>query len=121
MVLCLLFIFLAVNFDWSIILIQKSFGASRHISVKLGVKLAIARSTNGGARQSVNMKVLMVQCFKDALEYYIIIKCQREESERTRIVKNIKEISPISTLFVFSYSFFYKNKYNCLPPVPLII
>ena len=33
--------FLAVNFDWSIILIRKSFGASRHISVKLGVKLAI--------------------------------------------------------------------------------
>ena len=35
MVLCLLFIFLAVNFDWSIILIRKSFGASRHISEKL--------------------------------------------------------------------------------------
>ena len=41
MVLCLLFIFLAVNFDWSIILIRKSFGASRHISGKLGVKLAM--------------------------------------------------------------------------------
>ena len=41
MVLCLLFIFLAVNFDWSIILNRKSFGASRHISGKLGVKLAI--------------------------------------------------------------------------------
>ena len=34
--------FLAVNFDWSIILIRKSFGASRHISGKIGVKLAIA-------------------------------------------------------------------------------
>ena len=33
--------FLAVNFDWSIILIRKSFGAFRHISGKLGVKLAI--------------------------------------------------------------------------------
>ena len=33
--------FLAVNFDWSNILIRKSFGASRHISGKLGVKLAI--------------------------------------------------------------------------------
>ena len=41
MVLCLLFIFLAVNFDWSIILIRKSFGASRHISGNLRVKLAI--------------------------------------------------------------------------------
>ena len=30
-----------VNFDWSIILIRKSFGAFRHISGKLGVKLAI--------------------------------------------------------------------------------
>ena len=35
------FFFLAVNFDWSIILIRKLFGASRHISGKLGVKLAI--------------------------------------------------------------------------------
>ena len=43
MVLCLFVYFLAVNFDWSIILIRKSFGASRHISGKLGVKLAIAR------------------------------------------------------------------------------
>ena len=41
MVLCLLLTFLAVNFDWSIILIRKSFGASRHISEKLGVKLAM--------------------------------------------------------------------------------
>ena len=40
MVLCLL-LFLAVNFDWSIILIKKSFGASLHISGKLVVKLAI--------------------------------------------------------------------------------
>ena len=42
MVLCLFIYFLAVNFDWSIILIQKLFGASRHISGKLGVKLSIA-------------------------------------------------------------------------------
>ena len=41
MVLCLFINFLAVDFDWSIILIRKSFGASRHISGKLGVKLAI--------------------------------------------------------------------------------
>ena len=41
MVLCLFVYFLAVNFDWSIILIRKSFGASRHISGKLGVKLVI--------------------------------------------------------------------------------
>ena len=41
MVLCLFIYFLAVHFDWSIILIRKSFGASRHISGKLGVKLAI--------------------------------------------------------------------------------
>ena len=41
MVLCLFVYFLAVNFDWSIILIRKSFAASRHISGKLGVKLAI--------------------------------------------------------------------------------
>ena len=34
--------FLAFNFDWSIILIRKSFGAFRHISGKLGVKLAMA-------------------------------------------------------------------------------
>ena len=40
-VLCLLLFFLAVIFDWSIILIRKSFGASRQISGKLGVKLAI--------------------------------------------------------------------------------
>ena len=33
--------FSAVNFNWSIILIRKSFGASLHISGKLGVKLAI--------------------------------------------------------------------------------
>ena len=46
MVLCLLFIFLAVNFDWSIILIRKSFGASRHISGKLGVKLAIENAVS---------------------------------------------------------------------------
>ena len=42
MVLCLFIYFLAVHFDWSIILIRKSFGASRHISGKLGVKVAIA-------------------------------------------------------------------------------
>ena len=41
MVLCLFIYFLVLNFDWSIILIRKSFGASRHISGKLGVKLAI--------------------------------------------------------------------------------
>ena len=41
MVLCLFTYFLAVHFDWSIILIRKSLGASRHISGKLGVKLAI--------------------------------------------------------------------------------
>ena len=41
MVLCLFIYFLALNFDWSIILIRKSFRASRHISGKLGVKLAI--------------------------------------------------------------------------------
>ena len=44
MVLCLFIYFLAVHFDWSIILIRKSFGASQHISGKLGVKLAIAAS-----------------------------------------------------------------------------
>ena len=42
MVLCLFIYFLVLNFNWSIILIRKSFGASRHISGKLGVKLAIA-------------------------------------------------------------------------------
>ena len=47
MVLCLLFIFLAVNFDWSIILIRKIFGASRNISGKLGVKLAISIVCSG--------------------------------------------------------------------------
>ena len=41
MVLCLFIYFLVLNFDWSIILIRKSFGASRHISGKLGLKLAI--------------------------------------------------------------------------------
>ena len=41
MVLCLFIYFLVLNFDWSIILIRKSFGASRYISGKLGVKLAI--------------------------------------------------------------------------------
>ena len=30
-----------------------------------------------------------------------------------RSVSNIKEISPISALFVFSYSLFYKNNFNC--------
>ena len=45
MVLCLFIYFLVLNFDWSIILIRKSFGASRHISGKLGVKLAIVRIT----------------------------------------------------------------------------
>ena len=39
---CVCCYFLAVNFDWSIILIRKLFGASRHISGKIGVKLAIA-------------------------------------------------------------------------------
>ena len=45
MLLCLLLLFcdlMSVNFDWSIILIRKSFGVSQHISEKLGVKLAIA-------------------------------------------------------------------------------
>ena len=43
MVLCLLLFcdLIAVDFDWSIISIQKSFGASRQLSGKLGVKLAI--------------------------------------------------------------------------------
>ena len=38
---CVCCYFSAVNFDWSIILIRKSFGATRHISGNLGVKLAI--------------------------------------------------------------------------------
>ena len=38
---CVCCLYLAVNFDWSIILIRKSIGASWHISGKLGVKLAI--------------------------------------------------------------------------------
>ena len=45
MLLRLLLLFcdlMSVNFDWSIFFIRKSFGASRHISEKLGVKLAIA-------------------------------------------------------------------------------
>ena len=44
MVLCMLLLFcdlMAVNFEWSIILIRKSFGASRLLLGKLGVKLAI--------------------------------------------------------------------------------
>ena len=41
MVLFLFIYFLSVHFDWSFILIRKSFGASRYISGKLGVKLAI--------------------------------------------------------------------------------
>ena len=44
MLLCLSLLFcdlMSVNFDWSIILVLKSFGASRHIAEKLGVKLAI--------------------------------------------------------------------------------
>ena len=57
MVLCSLFTFLAVNFDWSIILIRKSFGASRHISEKHGVKLAIA---NGN--QPVGGQALVRYC-----------------------------------------------------------
>ena len=43
MVLCCCY-FSAVNFDWSIIFIRKSFRASRDISGKLGVKLAIYKS-----------------------------------------------------------------------------
>ena len=49
MLLCLLLLFcdlMNVNFDWSIILIRKSFGASRHISGKLEVKLAIVDDLN---------------------------------------------------------------------------
>ena len=38
---CVCCYFSEVNFDWSIILIWKSFGAFRHISGKLGVKWAI--------------------------------------------------------------------------------
>ena len=48
--------FLAVNFDWSISLIRKSFAASRHISGKLGVKLAIGTNgiTNGTIGRTLN-------------------------------------------------------------------
>ena len=49
--------FLAVNFDWSIILIRKSFGAFRHISGKLGVKLAILEGRPPD-------KVTLKKCFK---------------------------------------------------------
>ena len=50
MLLCLVLLFcdlMFVNFDWSIILIRKSFGASRHISEKLGVNLAIGSRSAG--------------------------------------------------------------------------
>ena len=56
MVLCLFIYFLVLNFDWSIILIRKSFGASRHISGKLGVKLAIAVSCVQRMEVIVKMK-----------------------------------------------------------------
>ena len=55
MFLCLLLLFcdlMSVNFDWSIILIRKSFGASRHISEKLGVKLAILVFSGGYQRHN---------------------------------------------------------------------
>ena len=65
MVLCLMFIFLAVNFDWSIILIRKSFGAFRHISGKLGVKLAnevdinrISVNRNGNISNCITISVM---------------------------------------------------------------
>ena len=60
MVLCLFIYFLAVHFDWSIILIRKSFGASRHISGKLGVKLAIA--TEDGLPQLLLTHALWKYC-----------------------------------------------------------
>ena len=43
MVLCLFIYFLVLNFDWSIILIRKSFGASRHISGKLGSEIGYSQ------------------------------------------------------------------------------
>ena len=52
--------FLAVNFDWSIILIRKSLGASRHISGKLGVKLAINNGNNVCALKGIDLLVLQV-------------------------------------------------------------
>ena len=55
MVLCLFVYFLAVNFDWSIILIRKSFRASRHISGKLGVKLAIDESRSLNCLRVLNL------------------------------------------------------------------
>ena len=60
MVLCLFIYFLAVNFDWSIILIWKSFGASRYISGKLGVKLAIVHLVH----MIRNRAMLIVKCMK---------------------------------------------------------
>ena len=54
MVLCLFIYFLVLNFDWSIILIRKSFGSSRHISGKLGVKLAMGVAKNRSIYEGIN-------------------------------------------------------------------
>ena len=77
MVLCLLLIFLAVHFDWSIILIRKSFGASRHISGKLGVKLAIVQD-------NYQKKILGLEPNMESL-------------------MNYKSVSPLCTVYFVSF------------------
>ena len=69
MVLCLLFIFLAVIFDLSIILIGKSFGASRHIS---GVKLAIAACDPKVGRCRQLIELMKVCEYRRSMSFLIL-------------------------------------------------
>ena len=75
MVLCLFIYFLAVHFDWSIILIRKSFGASRHISGKLGVKLAITNSNVSKITAAITLQITFEKgrCHGDILRKQVNI------------------------------------------------
>ena len=64
MVLCLFIYYLVLNFDWSIILIRKSFGASRHISGKLGVKLAIGSCLLSRVHVAIQVKYDAIQILR---------------------------------------------------------
>ena len=72
--------------------------------------------------QNCVLIMLTCPCNVDPLtpHFYIVkLGYQRELSGRTRIVQNMKEINPISTVFVFSYCLFYEKRLKWVPPVPL--
>ena len=92
-------IFLAVNFDWSIILIWKSFGASRHISGKLGVKLAIPNRDSPVKKinLSEHLEDLLLNGSDTALDvsfYFKAIICQANTQVETTTSNLVKLMTP---------------------------